>query len=479
MGGTDGWSDPNLSVQAEHLPVDSFFDDYLSVLRNEGALKLQGMVLPRFVGIGVPSDSTRYVNEPLPADGGQPSTSAELAAKSSPTGGSTGMFEERTTKLPKPKRTSKQYEQNKKAQKRYREKQKQRTAELERSVAQLTARVKVLEAVQEEKLVLQDRNKQLEHALQLRNTEIDDLQKFMEMRATTQVLSNSDDAMKPSRSEMDFGHVKNVASVSSTDIAEADWTPESIGSLHKLWTDHLEKIKVMVEMAEKEHKAISAQDIPGELVDNLRELVSGSISLCIAVHRCEGPNVKNLVNGCITRFKAMGLEDNGKHWTKVASALYLPPEKLFQVLDSRQRFLEKLESIFEKRRQLNCTALTMQACDLQVSSAGAVSGSCLHRAASRAELSGVLDELKENLRQEQRTLSEFTVTMLGGILDPFQAAVLIANAHPFHMDVVAVSNVFAQHAQKLLEENLILSRKDFQVKSHMEPIVEAGDTTAA
>lgn len=485
MEAADGWLDPNSAAFGEQFPVDTFFDNYLATLRNEGMvqMQMQGQNLPRYAGAGVPPVNPRYANDGNPfSDFVNPSTSTEQDGRNTTPNGSTDAAEEEEKLVAgqKTRKTTKQHEQNKKAQKRYRERQKQRTAELERSVTQLTARVKLLESVQEEKIVLQDKNRELEHALQLRNSEIEELQKFMDKRMSTHITcAPANDSEKPKHRVINFAHMKTVAALSSHDIAEAEWTPENIGALHKLWLDHLDRMRSAVEVAEREHKAISARDIPSSLVDDLRELVSDSISLCIAVHRCEGPNVRSLVSGCISRFRSMGLQDNNNHWEKVASALYLPPEKLLQILDARKKFLLKLEDTFEKRRILNCNALTMQASDLQISSAGAASGGCLNRAATRAELSGVLDELKENLRQEQRTLSEFTVSMLGGILDPFQAAVLISNAHPFHMDVVAVSNVFAQHANKILEDNLKSSRIGLEMQKRIEALAEPSGPTVA
>ena len=64
-------------------------------------------------------------------------------------------------------------------------------------------------------------------------------------------------------------------------------------------------------------------------------------------------------------------------------------------------------------------------------------------AKSNAELASVLDNIKDNLRREQRSAMDINCATISKVLTPLQGAHYMVAVYPQHCDALALSNVLA------------------------------------
>mmetsp|Transcript_9340 Transcript_9340/g.28094 ORF Transcript_9340/g.28094 Transcript_9340/m.28094 type:complete len:400 (-) Transcript_9340:519-1718(-) len=138
-------------------------------------------------------------------------------------------------------------------------------------------------------------------------------------------------------------------------------------------------------------------------------------------------------------------------WGAVMEGMNLAPRQQEALLALRKQHLLRLTSIYQDRQHLN-----MQAMGLMLPGRGAGGGeglstkmacmsisSYMPSVANTLQLDTVLDQLKDNLREEQKAFMELKLVVLHRVLSPIQTLLFVVDAHPSRPDALALCNSVA------------------------------------
>lgn len=245
-------------------------------------------------------------------------------------------------------------------------------------------------------------------------------------------------------------------------LVSCDVLPSDIAGIdfQKGFTDQVDKLKVY--LTEKDLLDINpttTSSIDQSIMVELGQLVGRSCQLCQAAVRAEGVKVLELITPDPDQLPKIGiLEEEQAGWGRVLDALHLTTEQQQSLLMLRQSHLSKMKCIYQERQNLNLKgmALLLPQQSNRVFSDTTVEGrmnamstaSYLPIARSNAELSAVLDSIKDNLRREQRAVMEFNCATTARILNPLQAALYMIHAYPRHCDALALGNVLSKRTME-------------------------------
>lgn len=156
--------------------------------------------------------------------------------------------------------------------------------------------------------------------------------------------------------------------------------------------------------------------------------------------RVEGLDLNELVNADPHGCDHLCDEQTKEIWTRVARQCELSQDQVAKVRVLRAEHLRKLEAIYNARQKLNLQTISV----LLPSSSGGGAPSCMaglfSRNRSNERMKRVLNELKENLKEEQRLAGELEFIVLNRLLMPLQAVSFMLEAYPCHCDCLALLN---------------------------------------
>eukprot|EP00884_Botryococcus_braunii_P020355 jgi/Botrbrau1/7002/Bobra.0165s0032.1 len=309
-------------------------------------------------------------------------------------------------------------EKNRKAQRKFRERQKAKLAESEAKVMELTSEL--------------DRLKMQLSAVETRNSI---LEKVVAMRLQDAVPGPATDVAEPASTTSDRSSLDRLTvtvkkdhprSISIEELRAMTWK-----DLVALWKEYVQALATtLVDKSEGEAKQHARLT---ELTDEISMLF-----VCLNV-----ANPKAFSNfRCLDMEKGGNVEGRQSHASmlEMVNACDFTPDQRRIICDARRDFLIKLGAIFAQRRELSQKLLdAMPALGLgDDKQPGRSDVASLFLKASEAA-----EHLRSNLREEQDIMSHFTVSVRS-LSNSYQIATCIVRAYPFCPDALQVFNVIAQ-----------------------------------
>lgn len=316
-------------------------------------------------------------------------------------------------------RTEHQQEQNKLAQKRYRERKKQKAQHLEMTVEELAAQAEEMQRIKEQNEGLQSTKAQLESELLEKEAQIKRLNEELESSKATQV--GGDDITS--------GGGTSVNNMSTED-------------LKGLWHLKMDEIRNVYEYNNLRNAKLNGEGVPEEVLGTMSMLVEEVIGVVRRLTRVEGLDMNELVNADPKGCDHLCDEQTKEIWTRVAAQCELNSDQVAKVRVLRAEHLRKLEAVYNGRQKLNLEAISV----LLPANVGRGGGSigCMSGLFSRNrnndKMAFVLNTLKGNLKEEQRLASELEYIVLNRLLMPLQAVAFMLEAYPCYCDCLALLN---------------------------------------
>ncbi|KAL4444881.1 hypothetical protein ABPG77_003931 [Micractinium sp. CCAP 211/92] len=352
------------------------------------------------------------------------------------------------------KKTLKQQEANKIAQQRYRERKKQKFHEMEATIEQLTRQLQALQALQSRNQILEGLNVELQAQLSSKEREVEKLKVALDVAAERSLSSTPS---SPSAN----GGLAAAAPLECADDGCIDCSvlPRDMAGMdfRKGFSDQVALLREFMQ----EHGLIDCElasaeaGMSKELRSELAQLVGRSCQLCQAALRAEGVKVMELISKDPNSFSTVSSEEEQRRWQMCLDAMQLSPQQQEHLLLSRRSHLQHMRAIYQERHNLNMKAMALMlphssqnpAEDNTVEGrlANMSQAGYLPVAKSSAELSDVLDQIKDNLRREQRAVMDLNCLLMAKILTPMQGARFMLGAYPQHCDALALSNVLAKN----------------------------------
>lgn len=332
-------------------------------------------------------------------------------------------------------RTVRQQALNKQAQQRYRQRKKARAVQLEHTVQALSSEIDQLKAVREEKQALEERALELEKALLEKEAEVQQLKCQSVQKKSQQKSSDGSDA-------------------SSTEVDSNTKTGPS-----QLANDFHKKVQDLKDLLHQQGIAPSqlasphSQDMSGPVAKEVAKQLAEVCGLCMRLVRIDGPNVWDLIQAETSR--TISLDAIGEEqWFRIAASLQLTEEQVRTASLIRDECVKRLERIYINRQNLNLEAIGLL---LPAEHGGKaprlgklgcfILGSLITRTKHSKKTHAVLEQLKENLREEQKLLADVDYMTYHRVVNPLQGAWAVLGLYPNHCDCLCLLNAIHERCQ--------------------------------
>ncbi|CAL8464934.1 g4469 [Coccomyxa elongata] len=297
-------------------------------------------------------------------------------------------------------------ERNKQAQRRFRQRQKDKIEELQNKLTVLQA----------QRTQLTSRSHMLATARQLRKEE---LRKLRERQAAAVDADEEDLAREFSGAVRLTVHEQQEVTLSPDQIKQM-----TDRDLARLWSQYVKELAVLLVLAEGPHP-------PPEVVERMQELVQRELLLLYI--RAALTNMSN-VKRFIARYKVeemrMPLGDEGVGmWRTVAQALQLSDSQASETTQLWRSFRAKLSELFASRKEYHNGI------------AGSMPSGIMGQdfAVQYLRACELMDALKKNLRQEHVLIHDFLSTFYTQTLTPLQMARCVVRSFPWYPDIPAIT----------------------------------------
>lgn len=342
---------------------------------------------------------------------------------------------------PSDKKLTSIQEKNRRAQKRFRERQKAKMSDM---TQQLDVMTNDLARLRMENNALKNRNSILEKVLALRDEHIRVLQDeqhvfdlgshFLQQQAigggTHQKLIGGGDG---SANAITSGNL----ALALTDINAVKTMPaEAIINHWKDLVRELGNLLVDVEgcpnAEDPRHK--SAMDSLCRALDNAGEV-------CMLTGVLHPTNMQRLIAATLDEGRSGIKPDDKARWASVTRSLQLNEEQKRQMVALRHIFVRRMSKVMEERRQILIKLQAVAIPDRMVALQSVISETLKVNEATVA--------LKANLQEEHLCGMEFLGTVFKTIFSPLQKARAIVQSYPFYPDVFEISSAVATERGEL------------------------------
>lgn len=341
--------------------------------------------------------------------------------------------------LPANKKTMSLQEKNRRAQKRFREKQKVKMATLESQVEEMSSQMYRLVSENDS---LRNRNSVLEKVLKLRDEQIAVLQEKVKLFERPPKVEPSVTTSVSTGGEA--GSTLQEAQAPPAEVEDSQFSAEVVSKMSaddviKLWKDYLKQLSSWVVRAE------TANPDP-EVVRRVEEIITEAGTMCT--------KVAILNPMCIKKLVSCNLEDASSasaapdHWATVLGALAMTETQKKEALAARQVFLGKLKEVVEERQRINGQ---LQSSVPEGPSVDPQGGGNNKTTAISLEAHDALSALKENLRREHNIHWEFNAGLFGKVMTKLQVAKAAVHSYPFYPDALGIANIIAVQMGKVDE----------------------------
>jgi len=464
-------------ANSELVPVDEFFLDYLEMLEDRGHSALSvdgpadggGQEYPGQVGPDVRHPGGAFPQIPLPQGVGiapGPGASGATAADSGNSGSRGGQKRPRGNSSKSGTseavqgggsryRSAKQQLLNKQAQQRYRERKKQRQAEMEAAVEELTRKVGELEEQQRVAAELRRANQELEKKLVAKEVEISRLRVEMRgARAAGPAGGQWCDALpEPSGAAGGAGGACAPAPAEPGAAgAEGAGKSRCAEKLNRLFSEQVEELRAFWERERMDELLRGTRPADPALEAQMLQRMDNICTTCMYTMRAEGIRSHEIMErDDVKRGKVPAAGEMRALWSRVVGGLALSPEQAGQILEVRLRGLQNLQDIYRQRQALNMRAISALAPKVQAGlrdddggDADMLPPTLVERHLDNHRVSDLLEEIKANLGAEQKAMAGLQHVVHKRILTPLQACKAVLVAYPYHCDTLALCNTLAQ-----------------------------------
>eukprot|EP00198_Chlamydomonas_reinhardtii_P008805 XP_001698142.1 predicted protein [Chlamydomonas reinhardtii] len=287
-------------------------------------------------------------------------------------------------------------EKNRKAQRRFRERQKTKLLELHKQIEELTGKVSNL---QTENAALHSRTSILEKVLDMRNEQIQVMQENKEVSEAELAGLGPGQALVPLTPEA-------IKEMSSEDI-------------YRVYQTYVKELSVS-ELSVADAAAMS------DLERVVRELSVMLMRLGVA---------RPLEARKFIVFSRQYLGNTEREVIELwkSKHIELTPEQMREIVELKRMFLTKIEPIMEERKHLNISIQTNLPHDTYHTKSS-ISYIKAHEAVSK---------LRDNLRSEQHVVLEFAIAVFRGVFRPQQMATLLVRCYPAVPDALGIASALA------------------------------------
>eukprot|EP00878_Enallax_costatus_P001368 GHUV01001517.1.p1 GENE.GHUV01001517.1~~GHUV01001517.1.p1 ORF type:complete len:589 (+),score=216.95 GHUV01001517.1:638-2404(+) len=298
-------------------------------------------------------------------------------------------------------------EKNRRAQRRFRERQKAKIQDLHQQIEELTQKVGGL---QTENAALHSRTSILEKVLDMRNEQIQVMQESKEI--TQQVDEQTEGP------PLTLTAVSGQSISLTTDMLKA-LSPEQIYKIYQTYIKELSS-----RLVELNQEGCASDDITAQ-VEKLTKEVSFLLMRLSVVRPIE---TRKFI--AVSRQYLHNEEEAIDMWKSVVNSINLSEKQKLDIVQWKQLFMQKVEPIVDERKKLN---VQIQAHLPQESfhTRNAITYIKTHEAVAK---------LRENLRAEHNVTIEFCAAVFKGVLNSFQMASLLVQAYPAVPDALAVAS---------------------------------------
>lgn len=344
------------------------------------------------------------------------------------------------------KKIGKQHAANKIAQQKYRERKKQKYAEMEKAVKEMEKKVADLQAIDKRNSMLEEMNSNLQSQMVAKERELERLKALLDAQADASLLNPSEKIETVENNESGLGREEKSTTV-SCDLLPRDLTgidfktgfSDQIAALKQFMKSHgIDKGDVALNIEQEKDLAL---------------MVGRSCQLCQAAIRAEGVRILDLITCDANKRERIGTGED-EPWNEALDKIKMTPEQQKQLLILRQSHLDKMRDIYSERERLNLDAMAMmiphtsKVPEEDKTIEGRMntmsSGRYLPLAKMNAELSWILDKIKDNLKKEKRAVMDLNCCTISRILNPVQGAMYMVTVYPQHCDALALSNALAR-----------------------------------
>jgi hypothetical protein len=304
-------------------------------------------------------------------------------------------------------------EKNRRAQKRFRERQKVKMTTMEEQLEQSHLELARLRA---ENTELLSRNSILEKVLALRDDQLSVLQEGKQVLDVDGWPAMV--AAAPPYSECVMGMKKE-------DVVSTQAAPHA--QVIAAWKDAVRTLaNLLVELQSTECK---------ETLSRLDHVAKQAGELCMRTAILNPVNIKKLLVCNMEEKQLYGQDQQGQvHWAAVLNALQLTGEQRLEILRLRHDYLLRLAAIMQTRRQIT-GKVQMSIPDTLTNNRGLSMMSLQTNDAMMA--------MKDNMRDEHIAGMDFIATMFKRVFTSFQLAVAAVQSYPLYPDALAIANAIA------------------------------------
>lgn len=322
----------------------------------------------------------------------------------------TGNSDSKTAKHAAKLRSQDLQEKNRKAQRRFRERQKAKVSELEQKVAEQQRAMTVL---LQDKANLESRVNIFVRVLQMRDEQIEQIRSGQRILAT----KDKDEVAESFKDDLTL----TVRDGQPLVLTPSQVKNMTLNDMVNIWKEYVNELaQSLIDIDKNPQDVVAA--------DKIKRLCNEATILCMRVA---------ISNPVITKsFVACQLEENcivtgeepPEMWLNVARSLLLSPEQRSELIQLRRLFISKLSSIIDQRKEIY-TLLTGSV----PSAIGA-----RHTAIRYLQSHECIEKLKRNMREEHVLKLDWISTLFKHLLTPIQVARCIVQGWPYTPDTLAI-----------------------------------------
>ncbi|GAX79845.1 hypothetical protein CEUSTIGMA_g7285.t1 [Chlamydomonas eustigma] len=313
-------------------------------------------------------------------------------------------------------------EKNRRAQRRFRERQKNKLHDLHKQIDELTAKVGTL---QSENSALHSRTNILEKVLDMRNEQIQVMQETKEASGY-------------------LGAEEDTAALQGVGGNLVQLTPETIKDLgseqiYKIYQMYVKELSVLLT------ESSNGADPTSESSQQLEVLVKDLSMMIMRLGVIKPLETRKFI---VVSRQYLGNTETEviELWKNVMKSIELAEHQQREVVELKRMFLQKIEPIMEERKLLN----------VQIQSNLPHDTFATKNALTYIKAHEAVIKLRDNLRAEQHVVLEFAVAVFRGVFKPWQMATLLVKCYPAVPDALGIASALAV---ELGEPDMPMSRQ--------------------
>jgi hypothetical protein len=452
---------PGLQAPDEYYNVDDFFGTYLNELTQRAAVDPNELVPQQEHGVGMKRGAAEVPLQEVLQGTDLDELVQDLGILPQGSSGIIGSdYPSERRRQTGTAKSGRQQQANKVAQQRYRERKKQKYAEMEKTVENMKEKLANLQALTKRNAMLEQMNSNLQAQMIEKETELERLKASLDAQSDASLhYAHSLGTNKDSSEDLNgHGDQPKDDQAACGACGPCDVLPRDLNGIDFKtgFADQIELLKRFMNENDISYSYDEKKDamLSDEKISELAALVGRCCQLCQAAIRAEGVRVLDLIKGSLEEWKNKGGDPK---WDQVLKGVQLRAEQEQEMLMLRASHLDKMKEIYSERQQLNLDAVSKMIPhsssepekDMTVNGrmTSMSSGTYLPLARNNAELNEILDKIKHNLRREQRATMDLNCCTISKIMTPLQSARYMVNVYPLHCDALALSNALARQRE--------------------------------